>query len=92
MLKFEFDPDKSVTNRAKHGVSLEEAQGLWDVPAVVWQARSDQEERWMKIGVLRGQCYSCVFTVRGDAIRLISARRSRQEEERLYDEKIQAND
>ena len=32
--------------------------------------------------------HSCVYTVRQDVIRLISARRSRKEEEKIYEERI----
>ena len=92
MVKFEYDPDKSAANRAKHGMSLEEAQALWEGPTIVVQARSDTEARWMLLGLLHGKCYACFFTVRGDIIRLISARRSRRKEERYYYEKIQTHD
>ena len=91
-MQFEYDRQKSVTNWAKHGISLEEAQQLWAVSAVEIKARTVGEERWMIIGYLQRRCYSCIFTMRQDVVRLISARRSRPNEERLYHDQIQATD
>jgi len=31
-MDFEYDPDKSRANKAKHGIDFEEAQALWDDP------------------------------------------------------------
>lgn len=84
-MEFEFDPQKSRLNREKHGISLEEAARLWSVPAVEIEARTADEPRLMMIGQFEGKCYSCIFTRRGDKIRLISARRSRRKEEEIYD-------
>jgi len=90
-MQFAYDPKKSAANRTKHGISLEEAQQLWSVPAVELKARTVGEERWMIIGLLHGKCHSCIFTMRADVIRLISARRSHLNEERLYHDTIQTS-
>jgi len=31
-VEFEFDPEKSVRNKAKHGIDFQEAQALWKDP------------------------------------------------------------
>jgi uncharacterized DUF497 family protein len=31
-VEFEFDPDKSESNKRKHGIDFHEAQELWDDP------------------------------------------------------------
>jgi len=82
---FEYDPQKSRINLEKHGISLEEAKGLWFVPSVEVpaQARFD-EQRFMLIGKLGDKVYSCIFAMRGEAIRLISARRSSKKEVKIY--------
>ncbi|MBI3251790.1 MAG: BrnT family toxin [Candidatus Omnitrophica bacterium] len=85
-MEFEYNHAKSIANRKKHGITLEEATGLWLAPSVQVQARTIDEERWMMIGRLGGKFYSCVFTVRGNTARLISARRSRKSEEAIYNE------
>jgi uncharacterized DUF497 family protein len=83
-MKFEFDHNKSQMNTAKHGISLEDAKKLWFVPGVEIEARTQGESRFMLVGQIKEKCYSCIFTKRGETIRLISARRSRKSEEDLY--------
>lgn len=84
-MEFEFDPEKSKANREKHGISLEEATRLWSVPAVETEARTEDERRFLIIGPLGDKLYSCIFTRRGEKIRLISARRRRRKEVEIYD-------
>lgn len=91
-MEFEYDFQKSKLNFEKYGISLEEARNLWLIPFVQIPARVFDETRFMLIGKLKEKFYSCVFTVRGQKIRLISARRSRKEEESIYHENIQENE
>lgn len=88
-MEFEFSPEKSAANLKKHGLSLDEAKRLWEAAAVEVKARTVGEERFMIIGRLGDKLYSCIYTMRGETIRLISARRSHRKEERLYNEIIQ---
>ena len=89
-MEFEYDPPKSEANRKKHGISLEDAAQLWEVTGVEIQARTEDELRFLRIGKIEGKFYSCIFTTRkAGAIRLISARRSRAEEENIYKENIE---
>lgn len=87
-MKFVYDKNKSTTNKTKHGISLEEAKELWFVPSVEVEARTTDEPRFMLIGRINGKFYSCIYTLRDDGIRLISARRSRKSEEEIYHEII----
>jgi uncharacterized protein len=83
---FEYDRDKSAANKDKHGLDLEEAQELWRDPDLLEiSARTTDEPRWLVIGKLGGKHWSAVITRRGDNIRLISVRRSRDEEVELYE-------
>lgn len=91
-MKFEYDLHKSQLNLKKHGVSLEEAKSLWFIPCIEIKARTLDEPRWMRIGELNGKFYSCIFTVRKEVIRLISVRRSRDEEVMIYRKEIEKND
>ena len=34
-MRFEYDPDKSAANKAKHRLDFEEAQALWDDPRLL---------------------------------------------------------
>ena len=88
-MKFAYDKNKSITNKAKHGISLEEAKELWLVPTVEVDARTMGEPRFMIISKINGKFYSCIYTLRDEAIRLISARRSRKDEEEIYHEIIE---
>ena len=83
-MKFEHDPKKSAINKLKHGITQEDVQELWRVPAVEMPAKSVNEPRYMIVGKIQGKFYSCVYTMRGENIRLISARRSREFEEKIY--------
>ncbi len=83
---FEYDQDKSAANKDKHGIDFEEAQELWRDPDLLEiPARTTDEPRWMVIGKLGGKHWSAVITRRGDNVRLISVRRSRDEEVEVYE-------
>ena len=85
-MQFEFDPDKSRQNKAKHGIDFFEAQVLWsDDELLEIPARTTGESRFLVIGQISGRCWSRVITYRGESIRIISVRRSRPEEVALYE-------
>ena len=85
-MAFEFDPDKSAANLAKHGIDFVEAQRLWEDPDLLEiPARTEDEPRWLIIGRIDAKLWSAVVTSRGDAIRIISVRRSRDDEVALYE-------
>jgi uncharacterized protein len=83
---FEFDAVKSESNRTKHGIDFEEAQSLWNDPMLLEvPARTDDEPRYLVIGLIEGKHWSAVITYRGSHVRLISVRRARTEEVALYE-------
>ncbi len=83
---FEYDPDKSAENKRKHGIDFEVAQRLWsDAGLVEIPARTTDESRWLLIGKIDEKYWSAIITRRGDNIRLISVRRSRDEEVEVYE-------
>ena len=85
-MKFEFDQRKSVVNRTKHGIDFGTAQAIWmDLNRLEMPARSATEARYQVIGRFGGEVWSAFVTYRGDAIRIISVRRARQEERAAYD-------
>ena len=85
-MEFEFDPEKSHANKAKHGIDFVAAQILWNDSALLEiPARTTDEPRYLVIGRIDDKHWSGVITYRGDAIRIISVRRSRREEVRLYE-------
>lgn len=86
MCDFEYDADKSETNQRKHGISFPAAQVLWQDPDLLEiQARSDDEDRYLVIGLIGEKHWSAVVTYRNEKIRLISVWRSRAKEVELYE-------
>ena len=83
---FEYDPEKSAENKRKHGVDFEEAQELWADPELLEiPARVTEEPRWVVIGKMAEKHWSAVITRRGENTRIISVRRSRDEEIEIYE-------
>lgn len=86
MREFEFDPAKSAANQTKHGIDFVMAQNIWrDLRRIEVPARTTDEPRWMVIGRIDGRCWSAVVTFRGERVRIISVRRSREEEVAIYE-------
>ncbi|HKA39797.1 MAG TPA: BrnT family toxin [Burkholderiales bacterium] len=85
MPSFEFDPQKSAANHAKHGIDFIEAQALWTDPARVERGVVHPTElRSQVIGRIGAVMWSAFITYRHDSIRLISVRHARQSERDLY--------
>jgi uncharacterized protein len=86
LMKFEYDPEKSNANKLKHGIDFEEAKILWhDTNRLEIAAKTIDETRFMIIGIINDKHWSAVITKRNDTIRIISVRRSRNEEVQYYE-------
>lgn len=86
MVTFEFDETKSQVNLSKHDIDFIDAQLLWNDPWLVEiPVKTEDEPRYLVIGLINGKHWSAVVTYRGVNIRLISVRRSRTEEVALYE-------
>ena len=85
-MKFEFEERKSSANKRKHGIDFVEAQEIWlDQDMIEVPARSVDEPRFLVIGKIGGKHWSGVVTLRDDSTRIISVRRSREEEVEIYE-------
>ena len=85
-MELEFDERKSRANKVKHGIDFVEAQALWlDEALIEISARSEAEQRVLVVGLMDGKHWSALITYRGEVVRLISARRSRDEEVAIYE-------
>lgn len=85
-MRFEWDADKNRSNLLKHGIDFEEAKNLWlDEKRIHILAPYPVEDRSILISRYKGKLWTAVFTRRGDAIRLISVRRARKKESKLYE-------
>lgn len=86
MAIFEFDPTKSDSNFEKHKIDFIQIQALWQDPDLIeFKAKSDTEPRYLLIGKIQGKHWSVVVTYRAEKTRIISARRSRKAEVKLYE-------
>ena len=86
-MNFEYDPAKSAANKEKHGIDFEEAKTLWlDEERLQIRAKSEGEPRFALIAQRDGKIWSAFFTLREGNIRIISVRRARENERKLYDE------
>ena len=86
MYSFEFDAAKSESNLAKHGIDFLNAQFLWNDPMLLEiAAKTEDEPRFVVIGLIGEKYWTAVITYRGDNICLISVRRTRSEEVSLYE-------
>jgi hypothetical protein len=92
-LEYEWDERKARKNIAKHGVPFEYAARVFlDLHRLdAEDARRDYgEERRFTLGMIEGRLYVVAYTVRGNIIRLISARKANEREWRKYDETLSA--
>ncbi len=86
MYAFKFDAAKSEANRTKNGIDFVDAQILWNDPMLLEiLAKTDDEPRYLVIGLIDGKHWSAVMTYRVANVRLISVRRARTEEVALYE-------
>lgn len=83
-MNFDWDPAKSASNETKHGLSLASASALWVGPVVTLPSKHPGELRHLAIGLIEGRHWTVVYAPRGNRFRLISARRSRENEKALF--------
>ena len=86
---FEWDENKEKINISKHGLDFSTAALVFrDQNRLEWfdELHSDYEDRYITIGEINGIAVvlMVVYTERGDAIRLISARKATKHERRMY--------
>jgi uncharacterized protein len=80
----DFDPDKEVSNLAKHGISLARWIDL-DIKTTFVDDRYDYGEvRYRAYGIIDGLAYCLTFTNRNERVRPISLRRAHAKEMRRY--------
>lgn len=88
-MEFEWDPGKAATNFRKHGVRFAEAATIFDDDALLTMAdEHPDEERFVALGTgSLGRILVVLYTLRGERIRLISARKATRTERRQYEKK-----
>ncbi len=85
--EFEWDDAKAVRNYADHGVRFEQACAAFRDPfAVEWidDREAYGETRYVMIGMAGTRLLYIAYTMRGERIRIISARGAEPHERRQY--------
>jgi hypothetical protein len=82
---FEFDPRKSESNKAKHGIDFVEAQELWKSEIALLSAKDTSEKRYIATGIIGQRHWSAIITYRGGTIRIISMRSATEREIETYE-------
>lgn len=86
-VEIEFDPEKAKSNRRKHGVTFAQAEeALCDPMALtIEDSYTHGEQRFVTLGMdAIGRVLVVVHTPRGDAVRIISARKASPGESENY--------
>jgi len=87
-MEFEWDERKNRRNKNKHGIDFKTAMKLWnDKNRIEIKTPFPIENRSILIGKIDKKLWSAIFTLRSNAIRIISVRRARKKEAKLYEQK-----
>ena len=84
--RIQWDEKKNLINLEKHGISLNTARMVFaDENRLEWPdlAHSDDAKRYKVLGRV-GKVLLVIYTQRGDATRLISARKATAKEREVY--------
>ena len=85
-MQFEWSEIKNEANIKKHSISFPLAARIFETNHVSVRSDREGEERYIAIGEVYGVCITVAYTMRGKNIRLISARRSRRNERRRFED------
>lgn len=88
LVRFEYDSAKASANLRKHKISFADAEGVLQDPLAVTieDSGSTGERRFVGIGLgSAGELLVVVYAKRGNAYRLISARRPTPKERKQYE-------
>ena len=86
---FEWDDQKAADNFTKHGISFEAARDVFKDPFAIERLddREDYgENRFVIVGMVEERLLFVAYTLRGETIRIISARGAEPHEQRQYHE------
>jgi uncharacterized DUF497 family protein len=86
---FQWDDNKAAENYAAHGVRFEAARDVFKDPfALEWLDDREPygEDRFVILGMVENRLLYVAYTMRGDKIRIISARGAEPHERRQYHE------
>ena len=83
---FQWDDQKSATNKHKHGIDFDEARNLWKQGVIEFPSPAGGQMRYVAFGELNGKLALVVLTYYGGIRRLISARYATADEMAKYED------
>ena len=86
-MRYSWDERKAAANLHKHGVGFAEAARIFDGAVVHWPDERHRygEERWIAVGIAKGQEVIVVYVEQDqDVRRIVSARPATRRERALY--------
>lgn len=90
-MDYQWDPEKAKANFKKHRLEFADAVGVFEDPRAITieDLDSEGEQRFLSIGVdFLGRIIVVAYPYRGDALRLISARKATKKEVSIYEKRI----
>jgi uncharacterized protein len=85
-MDIEYDPEKDVANRSKHGVPL--AFGAVVLENCIGEVQDGRlgygEARVNAFGLVEERLFVCTYTMRNETYRLISVRKASRQEQRTW--------
>ncbi|MGD0843107.1 MAG: BrnT family toxin [Geobacteraceae bacterium] len=83
-MRYQWDERKRLSNLEKHGLDFFDVGVVFDSPHVEVPSSHGSEIRFLVVGTFKGRFVTIVYTMRDEAIRVISFRRARHEERDTY--------
>jgi uncharacterized protein len=83
-VEFEWDNEKAKRIWEDRAIDFLDVVRLFADRHVVLPSSRYDEERWRAVGLLDGRMITVVYTMRGETIRIVTARRAWKNEEREY--------
>jgi uncharacterized DUF497 family protein len=89
-MNFEWDNHKNALNIERHGIDFIDVHLVFNRPMIrhLDNRKDYGEKRWVSLGELFGAVVVVVYTMRWNAIRIISVRRANRYERKIYEEKF----
>jgi uncharacterized DUF497 family protein len=84
-MEFEWDEPKRLRVLAERKIDFRDMLAAFDGRyAYTIDSSRNEEPRYITIAEINGKCFAVIWTLRDECIRIITARRARNDEERYY--------
>ncbi|MFT0531669.1 BrnT family toxin [Castellaniella hirudinis] len=92
-MEIEYDPAKSERNIQERGLSFDLVADFdFDTAVIKLDTRRDYgEDRYQAFGLIGRRLYFLAFSLRGNAVRVISLRKANSREVRFYEQETQSS-